>query len=218
MILGRRTLLLGCGAMMCARPPSAAPFVAPPGDALAFKVFRDGDEIGMHTLDFTQSGDDLTVRIAVDLAVGLGPIVLYRFTHRATEIWRAGRLFSVDAQTDNDGTPFMMTARRDDSGLVVEGSKAARYIAPPNALPATHWNRNMLDGPVINTQHGELMKPSVTPLGPELIACASGSEIRADHFSVTGDATLDTWYDDARSWAGLGFKAKDGSDIRYERL
>jgi hypothetical protein len=91
-------------------------------------------------------------------------------------------------------------------------------VAPEDALPATHWNRQMLDGPIINTQYGDLMRPSIAALGEEEIPSANGPEIRANHFALTGDVILDTWYDSTPSWAGISFKAKGGRSILYERL
>ena len=36
--------------------------------------------------------------------------------------------------------------------------------------------------------------------------------------ALSGDADLDLWYDQAAEWAGLQFKAKDGSAVTYERV
>jgi len=214
--IGRRGFLTGCGAWFAA--PAARAFSLPAGGALEFAVIREGSRIGTHRLVFGGDPDNLTVRIKVDLSVGLGPITLFRYRHRAVETWRGGQVFSIDSETDADGTPYKMSALRGSDGLVVEASKAARYIAPDNALPATHWNRRMLDGPMINTQDGRLMRPKVTELGPEPIPTAAGAAIRADRFSLSGDATLDTWYDDGPNWAGIRFLAGDRSQIRYVRV
>ena len=43
----------------------------------------------------------------------------------------------------------------------MQGTKAPRYIAPVDALPASHWNQRELEGPWINTQDGRLMRPKV---------------------------------------------------------
>ena len=55
-------------------------------------------------------------------------------------------------------------------------------------------------------------------MGGEMIPVASGSKIPAKHFSLTGDAILETYYDDTPNWVGLNFKAGDGSPILYERV
>ncbi len=42
-------------------------------------------------------------------------------------------------------------------------------------------------------------------------------KIPAKHFALTGDAVLETYYDDAPNWVGLNFKAGDGSSHRLVR-
>ena len=91
----------------------------------------------------------------------IGFITLYRYSHHATERWQGDQVVALQTSTSDNGTPNQVTGRRDASGLVIEGTKAPRYVAPANALPATHWNRRELDGPWINTQDGRLMHPKV---------------------------------------------------------
>jgi hypothetical protein len=215
--LTRRSLLLGGGAF-AAMPAFAGLMSAPPGPSLGFHVIRKDCVIGTHMLTFEAQADDLTVRVAVDLAVGFGPITLFRYTHRAVETWRNGQVVALDTKTDDDGTHHTVTGRRTDAGFVVEGTKIAGYVAPENALPATHWNRKMLDGPLINTQDGRLMHPTVQAVGTDAIPTAEGGTITASHFAMTGDVQLDTWYDTTSNWAGVCFKAGDGSLVRYERI
>ncbi|MDB5394085.1 MAG: hypothetical protein JWM91_1591 [Rhodospirillales bacterium] len=228
MIISRRSLVVAGGTFLCIRPSWAEPGAAasakvslmatPPAKVLGFDVVRDKSKIGTHVLTFDQAGDNLIVNVAVELKVGVGPITLFRYTHHATEVWKNGQLFSLDTESDDDGKPNIVTGRRTETGFMVEGTKAPLYTAPDNAIPATHWNRHMLDGPMINTQDGRLMHPTITPMGNDAIPVAAGGTIMADRFALSGDAVLDTWYDSTPSWAGLSFKAGDGSLIIYERV
>jgi hypothetical protein len=178
--------------------------------------FRNADAALPITETFQRRGDALIVSVVVDIEIGLGPIAFFRYRNRATVHWEGGQVVSVDAATNDDGSPQHMSARRDESGLVVEGSKAPRYTAPPRSLPGTHWNRAMLDAPFINTEDGRLMHPTVTMVGEENVAVTGGT-VEAQHFTLRGDADLDNFYDLTPSWVGLRFTAKDGSDIRYLR-
>ncbi len=222
-ILSRRKLVFAGGAfvampLFATRAAETGLFSRPPGQSVSFHVLRKGSVIGTHTLAFEGQGDNLVVRVAVDLAVGLGPITLFRYTHRAVETWRNGQVVSLETTTNDDGTHDTVAGRRTDAGLVIEGTKAARYTAPDNALPATHWNRKMLDGPMINTQDGRLMHPNVRAVGSDAIPTAEGGTVTASHFAMSGDVLLDTWYDATSNWAGICFKAGDGSVVRYERV
>jgi hypothetical protein len=235
-IIGRRTLVIAGGAFFLTRPIWADPDAAtpaataapssgksglmatPPGKVLGFDVVRDKSKIGTHVLTFDQDGDNLTINVAVELKVGVGPITLFRYKHKAVEVWKNGILFSLDTETNDDGTPNIVTGRRTETGFTVEGTKAKLYTAPDDAIPATHWNRNQLNGPWINTQDGRLLHPIITPMGNDAIPTADGGTLMANHFALKGDAVLDTWYDATRNWAGLSFKAGDGSSIVYERV
>ena len=111
-----------------------------------------------------------------------------------------------------------MKARWDGPGLAVEGTGTPRYIAPANALATTHWNSSMLRGPMIGTQDGQLVHPVVSAQPEERIRLASGEQIAARHYRLSGDLDFDIWYDTSDTWAGMRFAADDGSVITYERL
>ena len=223
MSISRRNLLIAGGAFLytprlLAESEKPGQLSTPPGTSLGFAVMRKGDKIGEHLLTFDGQGDNLRVQVDVELKVGFGPIVLFHYKHHATEIWQNGQLAALDTETNDDGTHHKVTGRYTPQGFKVEGTKTKPYIAPPDALPATHWNRKQLDGPWINTQDGRLLRPMITPMGKVMIPVASGDEIPAQHFSLTGDAILDTYYDKMPNWVGLNFKAGDGSLILYERV
>jgi hypothetical protein len=227
MILGRRTAVLTGGAFLCLRPVIAMAESAaagsllstPPGKKLGFAVMRKNSKIGEHVLTFDDGGNgNLTVHVAVELRVGVGPIALFKYKHNATETWVNGQLYSLATETNDDGTPNKVRGEKLDAGFQVEGTKAKLYTAPPDSIPATHWNRKQLDHPWINTQDGRLLRPGIAPMGPAQIPTASGAMITANHFQTSGDAQLETFYDDSQNWAGLSFKAGDGSDIVYERM
>lgn len=210
---GLAVALTGFPAMVsgASRSPSI-----PDGNKVHFDINRNGSVIGAHDLDFHLGGDGFVVEIKVDIVVGFGPITFFRYRHRAFETWKAGQFVSIDAATDDDGKQCRVVGRRVNARIEVTGPRG-NYLAPPETLPATHWNRRMLDGPMINTETGALMRPHIRDLGIDTIPTQGGGSIRAHHFNFTGDAVLDTWYDDHPSWAGLRFTAHDGSTIRYER-
>jgi hypothetical protein len=218
-MIGRRVFLLGAAAGLAGLGAAGAPPPAPLGGRLAFRVLRKQKEIGAHELVFETAPSGLIVRIEVELVVRLGPVPLYRYRHRATEIWDGETVTALDATTNANGRDhFARAERRADGLLHVSGSRVDDYAAPADASPATHWNRAMLNGALIHTQDGRLMRPAVTPAGTERIIGADGQAIDAERYELTGDVTLDTWYDAQPLWAGLSFAAEDGSHILYERL
>jgi hypothetical protein len=214
-MIGRRGLLFGAATAWAAREACAMPPV-PEDGRLAFRVVRNGSAIGTHVLTFARLDNGIDVHIAVDIAVGFGPLVLYRYTLRGLEQWRDGAVSHVDATTNDDGTNDYMRADRDARGLWVEGSKASRYLAPADALPATHWNMAELDGPWINPQDGRLLHPTVQRTGSDLVKLADGRGEKATDYVLSGDVHMELWYNAARQWSALLFTARDGSLVRYE--
>ena len=190
----------------------------PAAGALRFRLLREGAVIGSHTLLFQPAPDGFSIAIAVEIAVRFGPLVLFRYRLRGSETWQGGRCVAADSRADDDGTEQTMRATRDSSGLWVEGTGTPRYLAPVDALVASHWNQEELRGPWINLQNGTLLHPRVTPLGADPALTASGTRVPANCFAVTGPARMRLWYTPAQVWTGLVFDARDGSEVRYERM
>jgi hypothetical protein len=215
-MIDRRRLILG-GVALAAMPvfPLGAALPIPAGNRLGFDILRKGAKLGTHVLTFEPGGSGLTVHIAVELTYKLLGVTLYHYRHRATEVWSGDQVTAIDCRTDDNGSPYQVTGRREAGGFAVTGTGTPRYIAPADALPATHWNRRELDGPWINTQNGHLIRPKITPQGVTSIPTANGGSIPARHYALSGEVQLDIFYDD-RGWAGLSF-VKGGAPIVYER-
>ena len=212
----RRALL--AGAVTVVGRVAHAGLPVPSDDKLAFRLMRHGAPIGTHTMNFHRDGDALTVDIAVDVLVKFGPIPFVRYTHRNQERWRRDRLVGFVSQTYRNGTKMHVQARRINSGVAVDGSGTSPYVAPDNALATTHWNSRMLRGPMIGTQDGMLVHPAVSLEPDERLRLASGEEIPAKHYKLSGDLNLELWYDVSDTWASMRFTVDDGSVITYERL
>ncbi len=215
-LITRRGLLAGAAAVIGS--PAYAGLPVPSADKLAFRLICHGGPIGTHTMTFHRDGDALTVDIAVDVLVKFGPIPFVRYTHRNQELWRRDRLVGFTSQTYRNGTKMHALAQRTDSGVAVDGSGTSPYIAPDNALATTHWNSRMLRGPMIGTQDGMLVHPAVSLQPDDKIRLASGEEIPARHYRLSGDLNLELWYDHNDTWASMRFTVDDGSVISYERL
>lgn len=206
----RRTILwsmLASPALGSAAPAGAA------GWGQEFTIRRNGSPIGWHRLRFQQDGPRLAVDIDIEIEVKLAFITVYRYRHTNRELWDDSRLMSFTSRTDENGTPHRVEARRAGDGLVVDGDQG-RIEAPGDAVPSTYWHRRLLDRRRwIDTQGGRLLRCAISPRGVEQVD-AAGRTVAADRFAVTGDLTLDLWYDRSQ-WVGLAFPGPDGSPIDY---
>ncbi len=215
-MIGRRAILLA-GATIAARPAAAA-LPVPPGNGLAFRMIRHGSEIGRHILTFERRGDTLTVRISVEAQITLLTIPVAHYSHHAVETWQGETLVGLNGQTNKNGEKQWVDARRTGEGMVVQGSQTARYIAPPQAIGITYWNKRMLNGPMISMDDGLLVRPKVAEVRAEAVPVASGGTIPAEHYNISGSFNVDVWYDNTGAWASLALDIADGSEVRYQRL
>jgi hypothetical protein len=189
----------------------------PMNDRLSFSVLRKGSAIGTHAITFKRAGNVLEAHIDVSMSVGIGPITLFRYRMTGVETWREDRLAEIETTTDNDGEKLRVVARRGAAGVVVDSATLGRATLPAEALPLTHWNIRCMSASLFNPQDGKPMQLAVRPLGATRVALAGGALVDATRFSLTGESTLDDWYDTNSVWTALRAVATDGSIIEYRR-
>jgi hypothetical protein len=215
-MMTRRTFMIAPAAVgVSGGGPGAG---VPASGRIAFRVMRKGSQIGTHSIEFRRAGDVLDATIDIRLAVTFGPFTLFRYRMMGVETWRDDRFAELTTTTDNDGEALRVTAKRGPGGIVVESNKYGRQTLSADALPLNHWNIANMTAPLFNPQSGRLMQLTGKALGTTRVALASGAEVPATHFSLTGEATLDDWYDANNVWTALRSVAKDGSIIDYQRL
>lgn len=212
--------------------PAANDF--PYGRTLAFTIYRNGQEVGHHTLSFQHEGADRTVTVAVDLAVKALGVTAYRYVHHSREVWSGNALQTLDTRTDDNGRQFAVHAQRRADGLMVEREAPAelvpaaagdqglqppevtRELLPAGMLPTTNWNVGQVGQTVLlNTQYGTKSHAKITRMGREPVKTSSGAVIEATRYHYTGDLRMDQWFDDRGRWVKAAFKAFDGSSIEY---
>ncbi len=182
---------------------------------LAFTALRNGSKLGEHFVTFTRRNNDLIVDIAIDYAVKLGFITVFRYKLRGQETWTDGVLQTAQADTDANGKTEFMRAARDGAALIVEGSKVKRYETPQGTLIASHWNQTQLNGPMVNPQDGTLPQFSLTPRGAAKVKDSAGLTRSANRFALAGKNPMDLWYDTEGVWTSLQARVSDGSIISY---
>jgi hypothetical protein len=222
-LIDRRQFMIATGALGLAGPARAAGLPIPPGNAIAFKVFRNGSPIGEHRLTFTRNGDDLTVDINIDLTVRLAGIPVYRYSLTGNTKYSGGVFTSADTVTNNNGEHLEMHCRKVAAGYDVVGvnhndpSKSfPEYTAPPNTLPLTYWDKRMLYANILNIQTAHSYPATVTPAGWFKMPTADGGSIVAQRFDLTGKLQLSVWYDQNDQWASLEFHFS--GDETYQKL
>ena len=191
----------------------------PAADALAFKVFRDGEPLGHHRLAFRRDGGELHVTIDIRLEVKFAFLTVFRYRHSNHEVWRDGQLIAIDTETDDDGESYWLSGQASEAGFLVEGS-SGRFLAPAEIMPTSYWNpKTVLQERLLDTQRGRLLAVEIAPAGAETVL-VEGAPVNAQRYRMTGDLELDLWYatDDQWSgeWAKISFEAR-GAEVVYAR-
>jgi hypothetical protein len=218
--MGRRSLLgMGAAGTALLMAGAARAQAVPPNGELTFNLIREGEKIGHETVAFETSGSKMTVFVDASIRVTMAMVTVFRLHHHETETWDNGQLLSFAATTEKNGRNFYAQGWRVNDAFMVRGTaNPGGYQAPSGALPTSQWNHAMLQGPMINTQDGRLMRPVVTSHGITDVVTAEGAKIPARHFAARGDLHFDTFFTDAWEWVGLSFKADDGSLVTYEKV
>lgn len=195
----RRRLLAGLAAW-----PAAAR-AAPPG--LAFRVLRDGQQIGTHRVAFREAGGRLQVASEIRLRLRLAGFTVFRFEQDCAETWQGERLLALDCRSERNGRPGGCAARAEPGGLRLAGA-AGETLLPATAVPLTWWRAASLLGgaPLFDVREGR-------PLAPRIERLAEGPHLR---IRVTGETTGEALYDAAGTWIGFATAGEDGSAVRYE--
>jgi hypothetical protein len=206
--MDRRQFLMSAAAFASPLSPGAIPAA----DEMAFRVLRNGADIGEHRLTFARDGDGLTVTINVALAVKFAGFTVFTYALHATERWEGGRFARLHSVINHNGTQLEVEAHQIDSGYLVTGTNHTnpakswpQYVAPPDTLPLTYWNKAMLNGNILNIETAHSYRCQVSSPGWNALPAANGATITAQRFDVTGKLHLSVWYDQYNSWSGLEF-------------
>jgi len=213
-------------ALRCAVPVTLGTVMALVSPALAtpageqawrFRVLLDRQEIGQHDfiLRAGPQGRELTSRARYRVKVLF--VEAYRYTHDSTERFADGCLTSIDATTDDNGTPWQVSGRRTDGVTLVTVGDERRQLRDC-VLTFAYWDPAMLARDrLLNAQTGEYQEVKIAPLGPDTIDTPAG-RVPANRWRLTGrDLHIDLWYSSTseRQWLGLESRTPGGRVIRY---
>lgn len=185
------------------------------GEKLVYKVYRGGDLIGRHKVEFeNEENGTLKVEIETDVKVKLAFVTVYRFDHEGKEYWRDGKLVGYRSKTNDDGKRKFLQLSGSAQSVTADGSAGRFEFAQP-VMPASLWNMATVEQTqVMNTLDGHMMAVSVMRVGEETIR-ARGRDIQATHYVMSGELEREMWYAYNRL-VHLRFKGSDGSTIDYE--
>jgi Family of unknown function (DUF6134) len=167
-------------------------------DVRVFIVLVDGKPAGEFRLT-VHTGDDGTETVTATAAVRVKLLLgSYHYHLQSTEVWTGGRLRSLDAASDDDGTKHAIRATATADGLRVTAD-GREHGARPDAWPTTYWRlpaalRAGQPLPLLDVDTGRALTARLVPVGPERLT-VGGRTSDVSHYRVSGQAQAELWYD-----------------------
>src|SRR5262249_48364236 len=208
-----RALSLILGALMLAALTTAAA-AEPVSTRTKFAIMRDGDPIGTCDFRVRYNGRETTVEVVTHVQVKLAFITVYSFDQTETERWVDGRLVSLNAVTDDNGTPHKVSAVSRGNALLVEADGKASEVDPA-MMPVSLWNAALVQKrQALSPQDGSIVPVSVVDHGKEALVLQGRSET-AHHYSIKTTFPQEVWYNDRQQLIKAALRGSDGSRIEY---
>ena len=221
-LVSRRIVLMsaiagiaGCAVPRLARASTS--IVVPTSTAnRQFSVLYAGEKIGAHTVTYSAATGETRISIEIDLVVKALFFTMFSYSHRSQEIWRGGRLMSLNSRTVEDGETIDVRGAATPLGFRVV-SKAGPFIASATTLTSNSlWTPAVLEQTtVVDAQHGGVIGVSAHRIGEEQIAIG-GRTVRTTRYTfITPYLAGNIWYDQENLWVRGEFE-RNGSKILYQ--
>jgi hypothetical protein len=183
---------------------------------LEFAIKRNGEQIGSYTVHTEQTGPDLTVKTASNLAVKKLMITFYHREQTSNERWANGRLVGFNSATDDNGTKHQVTVATKGAGLELQADGKTTQV-DKSLVPLTMWNAGIVKQTQgFDEMDGKVMPIKVTDVGVE-DTDSLGHSVKAHHYTVATEFNQDVWYDEQGHLVRVRFTvSQDGSVIEYE--
>ncbi len=200
-MLNRRMMIGGAGLALLA--PGL--LRADDGGTRSFRVLRDGSDMGTHVISVKRSGSDIQVAIDIELKVKVLGITAYRYEMANREVWRDGKIVSVNSTSNDDGEAHFCRVKPAGDELEVEGSVWSGTVAG-DSVTTTYWSYDFLKSPLwISTADGDPLKVTVSNVGAGEIPGPNGP-VATEKWAIGGDMDIDLHYID-REWVSVRFDA-----------
>lgn len=216
----RRLLRMAAGAVVL---PFLSPVIpARAHDAawpdLHFRALYHGSPVGEHRVAFRSQGEYMVVTTHVDITVSVLFFTMFHFAHDAVEVWKSGRLQSVESTTNDNGTRLTVAGVAISDGFRITGADGP-FLAAPQLLTAnTLWNSQLLhERKMIDVQYGGEVGLVIKPLGRELIATPHGPMSARRYQIITPNYAGSLFFDSDGRWV-KSLIERQGELLEYELL
>lgn len=171
-----------------------APVFATAAEPISYVILKDGEPIGHETVAMSTDGDRTTVEVRTETRVKV-LFLDFHYSHRREEVWRAGRLERMVADTDDDGTIHHIDVTSDKGATTLTLDGVVKEM-PGDALPLSLWSKAILDRKVLyGVSDAAPYHVTIQSLGAGTVV-RQGQPVTAQQYRISGDVERDLWYGD----------------------
>ena len=196
-------------------PAAGACPVFPADGELDFLVLRHGVAIGSHRIRFSREAGRFVVRSDVEIETAPPGAPLFRYVHRAEEVWVGGWLHAVVSDTDDDGRRTRLRAERRD-GIFQGIVNGMAFTVSGYIIPSSLWHRDTPASEALFDTVDGMVKVVVPRLVGRERVPVKGKPVEAKHYALRGQFRRDLWYDADCNLVRVAWRARDGSRIVLE--
>ncbi|MEO1020747.1 MAG: DUF6134 family protein [Pseudomonadota bacterium] len=188
---------------------------------LAFKVARNGSQVGLYKVQFQPTDSGFSVSASVDIAIKIAFMTVYRYAQSSDCVWQRGAMVRSEIRTDDNGKVSDVSIEAGNKSLMVEGPSGLVEAPLDTLTDGSLWNIAITRRQqVIDGERGDLMRIGGT--GPfEETLDLDGKEIPTQRFTFASDrehslaGTL--WYDTTNTLARIDLETR-GERFEYQPI
>lgn len=213
-----RRQLLFAGAAAAVLPQFGSPSSAgvPVPRDIRFIALWQGSPVGEHHVTFRMEADRVTVSTRIDITVKVLFFTVFRLKHLAREVWRDGRLESVESTTEQDGAMMEVSGSATGQGFRIVGSEGP-YLADGHLMTSNSlWDiRVVRETRLIDVQHGGEIGLFSRPQGDTQLGLQQESARQASqYYLITPYYAGRVFYDGDQRWVRALIEYK-GETVEY---
>ncbi len=165
-----------------------------------FEILINGKPAGTSATTISETENGQTIA-STDAAVNLNYIIyFYQYEFHGRETWSGNLLLWVENRAVDNGKQLEVRARASSQGSVIEANDRRPRAAGPISMTTSYWHapQGQKGDPLtlLDADQGSLHSVRIEGIVPELIT-AAGNKIQCTHYHLTGDMTVDLWFDAA---------------------
>jgi len=181
-----------------------------------FDVFYDGENIGEHSFLVSKEKSKTEISIDASFDIKILFFTAYKYRHTNREVWKGQCLESINAETNDNGTEFLVQGERKNTLLEVKNNEALLKL-DSCVKTFAYWDQNIVNSnKLLNSQTGKVEDVVVTSLGVNSIDSVLGKQSASKYRLQAKTFAIDLWYSADSEWLALESTTEDGNVLTYK--